>query len=226
MKRVFLFDVDGTLLVSGGAGARALERACRALHGEPATAEGIRFHGRTDHAICREMLRACTGAAHVADRDIQALLEAYLPLLEEEVAHSPGYRVLDGVDALLRALSARGEALGLATGNIERGARIKIARGGLDAFFPFGGLGDDGEDRADLVTAACARARARFAPAGEELRIYVVGDTELDVKGAHQAGCQAIAVASGWEPIEALRAAEPEYLFSSLEGAHLAPPFA
>jgi len=226
VRRAFLFDVDGTLVKSGGAGSRSLDRAFAQIYGRPGAMRNVRPHGRTDFSICREAFARNLGRHEVDRIEIERVLDAYIPILEEEVARSPTYQVIPGVPTLLEELARRGDILGLATGNIERGARIKIGRGGLNHFFEFGGFGDDGEDRTLMVRAARERALARLSPAPPPEPVYVVGDTVRDVEAAHAAGCVAVAVATGWENEETLRESGPEFLLLSLEGAAERPPFA
>jgi phosphoglycolate phosphatase-like HAD superfamily hydrolase len=225
VRRVYLFDVDGTLVRTGGAGSRALAQAFHRLYGVAGAMDGVRPHGKTDHAICREAF-AALGRAEVEAAEIARVLEAYVPLLEEEVRASPGYTVLPGVTALLGALCARGDLVGLATGNIERGARVKIERAGLNRYFAFGGFGEDGEDRVAIVRAAWERAEHVLGAGIDGRAIFVVGDTVLDVQAARDAGCVAVAVATGWEDEATLRASGAEHLLASLEGALGRPPFA
>jgi phosphoglycolate phosphatase-like HAD superfamily hydrolase len=225
VKRTYLFDVDGTLVKSGGAGSRALNLAFQRLYGGDGEAmAGVRLHGRTDYAICRDAFARRYERSPVPNAEIAALLEVYLPLLEEEVARSATYQVLPGVSDLLESLRSRGHLLGLATGNIERGARIKIARGGLNGFFAFGGFGDDSEDRSVLTRIARERARAARGDDDRGL-VYVIGDTVLDVTAAKAAGCRSVAVASGWEDAATLRASGADYFFESLAEALGAAPF-
>jgi phosphoglycolate phosphatase-like HAD superfamily hydrolase len=225
VRRVYLFDVDGTLVKTGGAGSRALSRAFGELYGVPEAMDGVRPHGKTDYAICREAFAAALGRAEVEAAEIARVLEVYVPLLEEEVRASPTYAVLPGVSALLRDLCARGDLVGLATGNIERGARVKIERAGLNRCFAFGGFGDDAEDRVAIVRAARERGERALGARVDGQAIFVVGDTVLDVRAALGAGCVAVAVATGWEDEATLRASGAEHLFASLEEAIGRPPF-
>jgi phosphoglycolate phosphatase-like HAD superfamily hydrolase len=226
MRRVHLFDVDGTLVRSGGAGIRALGRAFEELYGAQKAMEGVALHGRTDYAICREAFTRALGRTEVSRPEIARLLEAYVCHLEREVRTSSTFEVLPGAVALLEELAARGDLLGLATGNIERGARLKIARGDLNRFFGFGGFGEDAEDRAELVRRARSRAEGLLREDGGDLRVYVIGDTELDVRAAQAAGCIAVAVATGLSDEASLRRSGARYVFRTLEEARGRPPFA
>ncbi len=212
-RTILLFDVDGTLVLSGGAGARALDRAFEALHGVPDAMKGIGPGGKTDPAIVREIFLAKLGRAP-RPVEMDAVYRAYVPRLEEEVASSRGFVVMPGVASLLADLSGRADILlGLVTGNIEEGARIKLARPGLIRHFRFGGFGSDSEDRDHLTRIGLERGRAlarsmrreagRAAPAASE-RVIVVGDTLHDIKAGRSIGALTVAVATGSVPYEAL----------------------
>ena len=156
---LFLFDIDQTLINTGGAGLRALDRACRKLLGLEHAMEGISPHGKTDPAIVREILRTKLHSPTPNSREIAALLDAYIAFLKEEVESSSTYRVLPGIISILEEFNQRPDVIvGLATGNVESGARIKLERGGLNGYFSFGGFGSDSERRADLVRKAAERA--------------------------------------------------------------------
>jgi phosphoglycolate phosphatase-like HAD superfamily hydrolase len=211
-----LFDIDGTLMLSGGAGMRALRRAFAGLHGVADGTAGIHPDGKTDPLIATEMFRAHLGRDPEAP-EIPALLTAYEGLLADELHAAPTASVLPGVRALLLELRARGELLGLCTGNSETGARIKLEHVGLWDFFPFGGFGSDDIDRAAIVRMALWRARAccgrDFAPA----EVLVIGDTPRDIAAARAVGVRAAAVATGPHSRAALEAHQPDLLFATLE---------
>jgi phosphoglycolate phosphatase-like HAD superfamily hydrolase len=212
-RTILLFDVDGTLVLSGGAGARALDRAFQALHGVADGMKGIGPGGKTDPAIVREIFVTKLGRAPTS-AEMDAIYRAYLPFLAEEVASSRGFVVMPGVASLLAGLTAREDVLlGLVTGNIEEGARIKLARPGLIRHFRFGGFGSDSEDRDHLTRIGVERGRAlaggmrretgRAAAAAAE-RVIVVGDTLHDIKAGRSVGALTVAVATGSVPYEAL----------------------
>ena len=225
MRRAFLFDVDATLVRTGGVGSRSLAAAFHARLGVAEGLRDVRLHGRTDFAIVREMFVRAERRAEATADNIRDVLDHYLPLLRQAVAQTPDYRVLPGAVALLEALRLRGHILGLATGNIEAGARLKLARGGLDGFFPFGGFGDDAEERGELVRAARGRAEEAHGGPLRDEDIFVVGDSELDVAAAHAARCQAVAVGTGLTSEAELREAGAHYYFATLEGAQQRAPF-
>jgi len=200
---VVLFDVDGTLITTGGTGRRALERAFERVHGRGDACEHFSFAGMTDRAIFREGLRAI--GAEGSEGQIDVLLESYLAHLEEEVATASVYRVHDGIIAALDALSTlKHVALGLGTGNVEAGARTKLARVDLNRYFDFGGYGCDAEPRAELIRAGAERGASRLGVPLSGCRLLIVGDTPKDVAAAHANGGECVAVATGGATFEAL----------------------
>ncbi|GEJ55609.1 HAD family hydrolase [Anaeromyxobacter diazotrophicus] len=225
---VLLFDIDGTLLHCGGAGRRALERAMEehlggAVRPEETWLSGMKLDGMTDRLIVREAMLAVGHPFEEALCD--RILDTYADHLEQEI-HGPGYEVLPGVPALLADLAAAGRTVGLCTGNIRRGARIKLGRGGLDRFFGFDdggvyGFAGDGEAREHIVAAAVRRASARLGRALAPEEALVIGDTPRDVTAARAAGCPVLAVATGRFSVEALRAEGPDHVVPTLERAHV-----
>jgi phosphoglycolate phosphatase len=220
--QAYLLDVDGTLIHCGGAGRRSLERSlshhCGPLDGALAA---LRLDGMTDRLIVREAL-GLLGSPFSDDR-CDAVLARYLAHLEEEIG-GPGYAVLPGVVALLDALRARDAAYGLCTGNVALGARLKLARGGLDGYFDWGpaaigAFAEDGEARERIVLAAVARASARAGRPLDPAEVLVVGDTPRDIDAAHRAGCPTIGVATGHFDEAALRAAGADFVVPNLEAA-------
>jgi phosphoglycolate phosphatase-like HAD superfamily hydrolase len=177
--------------------------------------------GMTDRAIVRAGLRAIGHGDEL--HHIDALSAAYLAALPREVAASPSYRVLPGVVALIDALARLSNvALGLGTGNVEPGARIKLQRGGLADRFAFGGFGCDGEARADLVAAGIARGLERLRVMRSACRVVVVGDTPADVAAALHNGAECLAVATGSHGAEQLAAAGATKAVADLADAGVA----
>jgi phosphoglycolate phosphatase-like HAD superfamily hydrolase len=216
-----LFDVDGTLVDTARAGMLGLQRAFREVFhvDDVATVfSRVRFDGRTDPVILADLAReAGIDGNHFEERE-HALQEAYLAALADEMAHPhPRRRVLPGVVETLEALEPMdGVHLGLLTGNIERGARLKLGPFGLNRFFPFGGFASDHPERAEIARIAREKATATTGVAFEPERVFVIGDTELDVACARAQGFRAIAVATGWTPRERLVASAPDALFEDL----------
>ena len=212
---IYLFDIDGTLLLSGGAGARALDRAFAALHGIAGAIDEVRFGGKTDPVIVEEMFRAKLARA-ATDDEYEALIAADLPLLDEELATSPRFRLMPSVEEALDFLAAQpGVLLAVATGNVRAAAEKKLRRGGLHARFAVGGYACDDRDRARLVARGIERARAGGA-VPPDAPIAVVGDTPHDVSAARACGALALAVATGGFTRAELAACEPDALFDTL----------
>lgn len=192
-----LFDVDGTLLLTGGAGVRAMNGAFESLHGVADAFAGVPMAGRTDQALVIDA-HARFGL-HVVGAWLPAFRDRYCALLEEEVARpSPGKSLMPGVRDALQALAGRPDvAMGLVTGNFAEGARIKLGYFGLAHYFGFGAFADDAVDRNELVPIALARAAERGVRAVPPDRVFVVGDTPADVACALAAGVRAVGVATG-----------------------------
>ncbi len=216
---VYLFDVDGTLVSAGGAGRRAFERAvadrCGGLDGALA---GLRLDGMTDRLIVREALRILSQPFDDAFCD--ALLERYVEHLASEI-HGPGYAVLPGVVDALEGLRARGALVALCTGNVVAGAKLKLARGGVDRYFDWGasavcGFAADGEERERVVRAALRRTCERLGRTIAPAEALVIGDTPRDVSAAHAAGIPVLAVATGRYDEAELRGAGAEHVAPSL----------
>ncbi len=158
IRKVLLFDLDWTLIYTGGAGLRALNHAYESLYGLADAAKGVVLDGKTDPAICREMIRVHQKRQAEA-AEIEALCEKYLEQLAIEVPKSPGFRILPGIPELLERLSGHPDVLlALGTGNLKRGAEIKLARPGFWKYFPVGGFADDSEERPEVLRAAVRRA--------------------------------------------------------------------
>lgn len=202
--RVVLFDIDGTLISAHGAGRRAFERALRDLVGSEVELE-LTFAGGTDRGIARQGLE-CAGVV-VSEEIVHRLFDTYVEYLVDTMSEMAEYTVFPGVVDLLDELAGRqGLAIGLGTGNIERGARIKLARGGLNDYFDFGGFGCDAEERAELIGVGARRGAARLGVSIDECRILVIGDTIRDVAAARAIGAECLGVATGGVSKEELRA--------------------
>jgi phosphoglycolate phosphatase-like HAD superfamily hydrolase len=215
---VLLFDVDGTLLTTPGCGRRALERAFAALHGAHDVLRDVRFDGMTDRAIVRAGLIRL-GQPESAEA-IDAVLDAYVPYLEEEIAGTPGLALHRGVGELLSGLEDRpGIALGLGTGNIRPGARAKLQPLGIFERFRFGGFGCDHEDRAEILRLGAERGAALLRESVDACRVVVIGDTPRDVAAARAIGAECVAVGSASYACEALLASGATRAFASLADA-------
>jgi phosphoglycolate phosphatase-like HAD superfamily hydrolase len=211
---VCLFDIDGTLISSGGAGKAALELAVTTAFGLVPQTEKLQLSGRTDRIIVRDLLRMHALEDSVANW--QRLREAYLTHLPECLSRIRG-RVLPGIAALLEQLRPRDDvAVGLLTGNIRAGAHTKLSHYRLAHHFAFGGYGDQYFDRDDVAREAWAEVQQRFNGAVPPERVWVIGDTPLDVQCARAIGARVVAVGTGWHPLTELAAAQPDLLLPDL----------
>ena len=213
--RLFLFDVDGTLVTARGAGRAAFGRALQATYGTPGAVDVYDFRGKTDPRIVWDLMRGAGLDDAAITRGLDAFFAAYLEELRRAIGDGSRVQVMPGVAAVVSALAARDDALvGLLTGNIEAGARLKLAPTGLWPLFSVGAFGSDDMDRRRLP--AIARARARLV-AGRDFpfaRVTIIGYTPLDVDCARACGAVAVAVATGQHPQEELAACEPDHIFA------------
>ena len=216
--RLILFDIDGTLLTAGGAPRRAFRRALTEFFGTEGAAATDDFSGKTDPQIVYDLMtRAGFGDNHIAER-IAAVFESYVAGLAAELATETGHRLLPGVKELLPRLAEDPRViLGLVTGNVETGARLKLGHFGLWDLFRLGAFGSDERERDRLPPIAVERARRLTGRSfvGEE--VVVVGDTAADVRCARAAGAIAVAVATGPPGHDGLIASDPDFLLDSLE---------
>lgn len=211
-----LFDVDGTLIDSGGSGAASWRLAFNELYGIPADIGEFTDAGMTDPDVGRKTFVAVLGR-DPERKEFTRLLERRLHYLHQTVAESKGYRVLPGVLDLLPKLLDDGYMTGLITGNVEAAAHIKLHRANLNRFFSFGGYGSDSNDRGEVAQAALRRAAVAY---GEDLapkQAIVLGDTPLDAQGAHAAGMRCVGVASGHFDEQQLRDGGADYVIGSLQ---------
>jgi phosphoglycolate phosphatase-like HAD superfamily hydrolase len=214
--QAILFDVDGLLITTGGAGTRSWRWAFEQLYGIPADIGEFTDAGMTDPVVGRLTFRAVI-RHEPSPEELARLVSHYLMRLPEEVGQSPGYRVLDGVEEQLPRLCRDGFLLGITTGALEAAAHIKLARANLNRFFSFGGYGSDSADRGELTRRAIERAAEIFGSPLDPRRVLVVGDTPKDITAAHAAQAIGIGVASGHYSDDELRAAGAEYVLGSLE---------
>ena len=214
--RILLFDIDGTLVSTGGAGAVAWKRAFEELYGIPADIGQYTDAGMTDPDVGAKTFEAVMGR-EPTPHELAQLVQRRLEHLPEAIAESEGYRVLPGVRERLRQLSRDGHLLGLITGNGDGAAHIKLARGDLNRWFTFGAYASAGVDRAGIVRRAVERGEAMLGRDVPNMEIYVVGDTPLDIQAAHAVGCSAIAVATGRYDSAALREAGADHVVETME---------
>lgn len=213
-----LFDIDGTLLHSHGAGRRAMEAALVDAFGTKGS-PAYRYDGKTDRQIVRDLMRGAGFDDQAIDARMPLVMESYVAGLQRELA-SPSARVeaLTGVMALLDALVHRAHCVvGLLTGNLEPGAQQKLTAAGIAyARFAVGAFGSDHEIRAELPAVAQRRARERLGLELEGRSMVIVGDTPADIQCGRPIGARAIAVATGHYTVDALAAHDPDALFTDL----------
>src|SRR3954470_12278696 len=214
--RILLFDIDGTLVTTGGAGAAAWKRAFQELYAIPADIGRFTEAGMPDPDVGAKTFEAVMDRAPTR-HELAQLIQRRLEHMPEAVAESSGYRVLPGVPERLRQLSRDGHLLGLVTGNVDGAAHIKLERGDLNRWFTFGAYAGAGMDRPAIVREAVKRAEAIVGRDLPNSDIFVIGDTPLDIEAAHAVGCTAIAVATGHYDGAALRDAGAEHVLDTLE---------
>lgn len=217
MSRVVLFDIDGTLIRTGGAGMKAFARTAELVFDKPGGTDRLHFHGRTDTSLVREFFRV-NGLPDTPENAAR-FLEAYVPLLHDQLDQHRG-ETCPGVRELIAGLRALPEppVIGLLTGNIRLGAALKLGAHGLDGEFAVGAFGDDHENRNQLAAVARERAGRHL---GRELRggeIVVIGDAPADIECARAIGARVVAVATGALPLPDLLAHSPDLAVESLAG--------
>lgn len=212
-RTILLFDIDGTLIRAGGAGRKALNLAAFRLFGRKDACSEISLQGRTDLWNFAEAVRVSTGR-RAKKTEVNRLMKEYLkhlPRFIRTAVRNKTYILPPGVKTLVRRLHKEKDVvLALGTGNLERGARIKLEPSGFNEYFRFGGFGSDSIDRPTLLKKAVSRVRGRKVVPSS--RVYVIGDTPLDVKAGRKAGYKTIAVGTGFSTWAALKASRPDHL--------------
>jgi phosphoglycolate phosphatase len=216
--KLVLFDIDGTLLLTDGAGRRAIHRALTTVFGDTGPADH-RFDGKTDPQIVRELMRIAGRHDTQIDAEMQTVFDAYVGFLREEL-RTPGgdRRTMPGIPELLDAVEAHGDAvLGLLTGNLVAGARAKLESVGIDpGRFVVGAYGSDHEDRSALPAIAQRRLHEQFGIDVRGPDIVVIGDTPSDIACGRALGVRAIGVATGSHTVAELAACAPASVFQDL----------
>jgi phosphoglycolate phosphatase-like HAD superfamily hydrolase len=211
---VLLFDIDGTLLASGGAGKAAMERALTSAFRVPDDTADIPFSGRTDRAIARDLFHLY--AIEDNQENWRHFLEAYLLHLPSSLVQHKG-RILPGIGAFLKYLQQREDVeVGLLTGNVREGARLKLSHYGLFHHFAFGGYGDQHFHREQVAHDALRSLHEHLNGAVDCDKVWVIGDTPLDVRCARSIGARALAVATGWHSYEILAGESPDLVLTDL----------
>ncbi|HEY7518431.1 MAG TPA: HAD family hydrolase [Methylomirabilota bacterium] len=213
--RLFLFDIDGTLITARGAGRSALQAALLKTYGTAGDIDHYDFRGKTDPRIVFDLMRGADVGDDVIEAGMSACFDAYTAELDRQIGDGSRVVVLPGIADVVRELSARDDALvGLLTGNIEAGARVKLRPTGLSPLFRVGAYGSDSMDRRKLPAIACERARRVTGSGFSFDRVTIIGDTPLDVDCARACGAVAVAVATGFHPHTELAACAPDLLFT------------
>jgi phosphoglycolate phosphatase len=215
-RLAILFDIDGTLIVSGGAGTEAWRIAFDELYGVPADIGAYTDAGMTDPEVGRRTFERVIGREPSA-RDLARLLSRRNAVLPKAVAEAKDYRVLPGVEKLLPRLIEEGYLLGLTTGGVETAAHIKLERAHLNRYFHFGGYGSDSTDRAELTRKAIAQASMILGQVLSREEVLLIGDTPRDVAAAIAAGAVPVGVATGHHSTDQLSEAGAEFVLDTLE---------
>jgi phosphoglycolate phosphatase-like HAD superfamily hydrolase len=217
MVRLALFDIDGTLIRTHGAGVRAFARAFAVEFGLGNGTETMSFAGRTDTSLVREFLQQ--HGRQVTPEDMQRFFDCYVFLLDHYLRESTG-GVIPGVPEFITALQRQQPpaVLGLLTGNIRLGAEIKLRRFGLWGSFVTGAFADDHEDRNEIARVAFARGRALLGNALQPEEVLVVGDTPHDIRCGRAIGAKTLAVATGGATLQELQKHQPDWAVPTLEG--------
>ncbi len=220
--KLLLFDIDGTLIHAGGAGIRAVNRAFSFIYGIEDAMQGIRPDGKTDPLILREMFRNTLNRDY-SEGEAARLYRSYLFFLEEEMKKRNPITVLVGIPKILEAVSLRDDLeLGIATGNIEEAAWIKLRYSGLDSYFEFGAFGTDSEYRGEIVRAAIKRGERILNKSSGFAEIVVIGDTPFDIIHGKAAGAKVLSVATGSYSSKDLEIYDPDYLFEDFSDVETA----
>jgi phosphoglycolate phosphatase len=210
-----LFDIDGTLITTGGASAEAWRRAFEELYGLPADICRLSDDGMTDPEVGVKTFTAVLGR-DPTPRELTRVMAARLKHLSDTVSESEGYRVLDGVEELLPQLADAGYLLGLTTGGTDSAAHIKLGRAKLSRWFPVAAYGSDSTDRAELTRTAIRRCGQMLGMDLDPHRVLVIGDTPLDIAAAQGAHAIAVGVASGHFSEDELERAGADHVLPSL----------
>jgi phosphoglycolate phosphatase-like HAD superfamily hydrolase len=220
--KLLLFDLDGTLVTTGGAGVRALDRAFLSLQRVVRASDGMSFAGRTDPSIIKDIFKLKL-RREPREKELQDIYGHYLSGLRGELeASAESYKILDGVSEVLGLLAGRSDVfLALGTGNLEEGARIKLAPGDLNRYFSVGGFGSDADDRPEVLRHGVRRASDKAGRPFSGKDVVVIGDTVHDVTAGRAIGAVTVAVAAGHASEAELRGAGPDHFLPSLRDPSL-----
>ncbi len=214
MRRLILFDIDGTLLITGGAAKRAFVRAVRDTYGTIGRLETFPFDGKTDPQIIRIVLKEAGVSEAVIEANLRDCLSLYVKYNEAELPRATKAVLYPGVRDVLELLSKDERVtLGVLTGNVEEGAKQKLAMFDLNRYFVFGAYGSDSADRVELARLGLQRAKEVTGQPFQPGETFIIGDTEFDIACAHAIGARAVAVATGNSGVERLGSFDPDLLF-------------
>jgi phosphoglycolate phosphatase len=214
--KLLLFDIDGTLVRTAGAGRKSMERSFKKIYGIENGFENIYMMGRTDPSIFQEALD--NHGVQWDEGQAEAFKKEYFDILRVEIeVPRPGKRLCPGISRILSEAEQRPDlVLGLLTGNWKTSAYIKLEHFGMDTFFPFGAFGDDSALREELVPFALKRFQEYSPSILQNEDVYIIGDTPADIHCARPYGARTIAVATGFHSTEELAPENPDYLFENL----------
>jgi len=217
MRKLILFDIDGTLLLTGGAGKLAFNHVFEENFGIQGAWQNIHPDGRTDPSLIKELFEKNLGR-HPSPQEADRIEQAYGKAMSWSLQEAKNFRLMPGVLELLKVLEEREMGwMGLATGNFEKTAYLKLERAGLRNFFRFGGFGSDHPDRLELTRLALERGRqslGRWVPAEE---VWLIGDTVEDIRCGKLLGLNTVAVATGSTTKGTLVQHRPDFVLDSLQ---------
>ena len=220
--KMFLFDIDGTLIRTRGVGQRAADKAFEIIYGISNIMDGIDTCGRTDPVILGEMFRKAFSRSYY-ENESQEFFGEYLLQLETELKNEKEPIVLPGVTELLDDLHERPDTvLAVGTGNIEGGAWLKLKYAGLKKYFTFGGFGSDSENREGLLKIAIIKGRIKYNGNSDFEKVFVIGDTPMDIIHGTKTGAETIAVATGLFTKTELKKHNPHHLLDDLNNSYIA----
>ncbi|MFH1999782.1 MAG: HAD family hydrolase [Planctomycetota bacterium] len=212
----FLFDLDGTLVLTGGAGIRAFDQAFREIFQTEGKIKSISPAGKTDPAILQMMCNRYL-ERNPTEEEQRAVFSRYLEILKDEVEETDKFEVMPGIRPLLEYLHNHADCLlGLGTGNIKAGAEIKLRRPDLWKYFHFGGFGSDAPERSQLLQRALDRGTHLLKPGEKIHKVFVIGDTPNDIQAGHAIHAQTVGVATGPYPVKALEEAGADRVYKDL----------
>lgn len=213
--KAVLWDIDGTLLTTGGAGAIAWQRAFEELYGVEANIDENTRAGMTDPEITEIIFNQVVGRDGTPEEHAKVVAK-YLEYMPDAVAESAGYEVKPGIAEILPRLAEAGIVQGVVTGNVEPAARIKLARGDLDRYFTFGGYGSDARDRVKVTERALERGGEALGTPLDRAATISVGDTPRDIIAGHGAGIRVVGVATGSYSVAELEEAEADWALADV----------